>query len=70
MKDLPLVECFPTGWHRGVRMDAACESLPVRAFPTWVIGDQIVEGELEFDAIESMLENINTNTTPAAAAAE
>jgi hypothetical protein len=37
-------------------MEAACEAVPVRAFPTWTIGDQIIEGEMEFDAIEALLD--------------
>jgi hypothetical protein len=29
--------------------------VPVQAFPTWVIGGAVVEGELDLDSIERLL---------------
>lgn len=38
-------------------MAAACSAVPVRAFPTWVFGNgQVIEGELDFDTLEGLLD--------------
>jgi hypothetical protein len=40
---LPYVECDARGTNG---QPAACQAAGVRAFPTWVIGGQTIEGEL------------------------
>jgi hypothetical protein len=56
MAAFPYQECFPDGFRRGVTAAAACETVPVKAFPTWVINGQVYEGELTFDQLEEALE--------------
>jgi hypothetical protein len=41
---------------QGVKLAPACAAIPVRAFPTWVIGAQIIEGEMTLDALDSALD--------------
>ncbi|KIY92972.1 hypothetical protein MNEG_14991 [Monoraphidium neglectum] len=66
----PYVECFPDGWRRGVQLAPACAEVPVQAFPTWVIGNQIIEGELDFDTITSLLDEADKPAAAAVAAVE
>ena len=33
----------------------ACADAGVRAFPTWIINDKTVEGELTFDEVDKLL---------------
>jgi hypothetical protein len=40
---LPYVECDPRGSDS---QPAACQAAGVKAFPTWVIGEQKLEGEI------------------------
>jgi uncharacterized membrane protein len=40
---LPYVECDPRGTNS---QPAACQAAGVRAFPTWAIGGQLIEGEI------------------------
>jgi hypothetical protein len=58
---------------QGVQLAPACAAVPVRAFPTWVIGAQVIEGEMTFDALDAALEAAGTPggaaVTRAAAAA-
>jgi hypothetical protein len=42
----------------------------VQAFPTWVIGNQIIEGELDFDTITSLLDEADKPAAAAVAAVE
>ncbi|KAI8464566.1 MAG: hypothetical protein J3K34DRAFT_474223 [Monoraphidium minutum] len=56
MAAFPYVECFPDGWKRGVEVAPACAAVPVQAFPTWVVGSQVVEGELDFDTLTALLD--------------
>ena len=44
-------------------MAPACSALPVRAFPTWVINDQVIEGELDFDQLEGLLDATPAGST-------
>jgi hypothetical protein len=44
------------GWLQGVKVVDACEAAGVRAFPTWVINGQTVEGELTLEALEAKLD--------------
>lgn len=55
MTDFPYVECFPEGWSRGVEMAPACKDAGLNGFPTWIIGNQRLEGEQSFDALEAAL---------------
>lgn len=42
---------------QGAAPAAACEAVPVKAFPTWVFpGGRIVEGEMSFEDIEAELD--------------
>ncbi|GBF90107.1 thiol-disulfide oxidoreductase-like [Raphidocelis subcapitata] len=66
MAAFPYEECFPTGWNRAVKLAPACAAVPVRAFPTWTIGDRVIEGELDFDAIESTLDEVAAAAATAA----
>mmetsp|Transcript_15603 Transcript_15603/g.26985 ORF Transcript_15603/g.26985 Transcript_15603/m.26985 type:complete len:349 (-) Transcript_15603:233-1279(-) len=55
MADFPYVECFPEGWKQGVKVIEACDAAGVRAFPTWVINGNLVEGEQTFEALQEEL---------------
>jgi hypothetical protein len=39
-----------------VKLAEACEAASVRAFPTWIINGQVVEGELDLDQVAAQLE--------------
>jgi len=55
---------------KGAKADAACEAVPVKAFPTWVIGGRVIEGELDLDELEEMLNSDQrAAAAPASAAA-
>ncbi|KAI8470427.1 MAG: hypothetical protein J3K34DRAFT_368500 [Monoraphidium minutum] len=69
MADFPYVECFPDGWKRGAPIAPACAAVPVKAFPTWVIAGEVVEGELEFDEITARLDAAEGGGAAAAALA-
>jgi len=56
MAEFPYVECFPAGWKKGVKVEAACSAAGVQAFPTWVIGGELVEGEQELTALAARLD--------------
>jgi uncharacterized membrane protein/glutaredoxin len=45
---LPYVECDPRG---SAARPAACQAAGVRAFPTWVIGGQTIEGTLSIEEL-------------------
>ena len=32
---------------------AACQGPDIKGFPTWVIGDELIEGEQSFDELEA-----------------
>lgn len=55
MKSFPYVECFPEGWRKGASVIKACSDAEVRAFPTWKINGQTIEGEMTLEAIEEAL---------------
>jgi len=61
MKEFPYVECFPEGWSQGVTMASECKvplgstGKTLQGFPTWVIGDEIFEGEQSLDVLEDAL---------------
>lgn len=40
---------------QGVSMAKSCSDAGVRAFPTWVIGGKILEGEQTFDKLDTEL---------------
>jgi uncharacterized membrane protein len=50
---------------QGVKLAPACEAAGVKAFPTWVIGGRVSEGQLELSALEALLDE--TAAAPAAA---
>lgn len=52
---LYLLLLLPGCWQ-GVKVADACEAVPVKAFPTWVINGSITEGQLDIAALEQMLE--------------
>jgi hypothetical protein len=37
-------------------MADACEAVGIRAFPTWLINDRLIEGELTLDGLRAELE--------------
>mmetsp|Transcript_16018 Transcript_16018/g.34607 ORF Transcript_16018/g.34607 Transcript_16018/m.34607 type:complete len:363 (+) Transcript_16018:47-1135(+) len=55
MAAFPYVECYPSGWQKGIKVDAACEAAGVRAFPTWVINGKLIEGELSLEEVTAEL---------------
>eukprot|EP00879_Flechtneria_rotunda_P003457 GHRR01003686.1.p1 GENE.GHRR01003686.1~~GHRR01003686.1.p1 ORF type:complete len:210 (+),score=63.97 GHRR01003686.1:469-1098(+) len=65
MSDFPYVECFPEGWKKGVKIADACEAAMVKAFPTWVIGTQVTEGQLEIAQLEQLLDAATAPAAPA-----
>ncbi|KAH9295972.1 hypothetical protein KI387_039560, partial [Taxus chinensis] len=44
-KILDYVECYPTGYRKGVKIAKACEVANIRGFPTWVVKGQVLSGE-------------------------
>lgn len=64
MADFPYVECFPTGWKKGVKIEPVCEAAKVQAFPTWVIGSTFHEGALTFDQLEAILDKMSPQPAP------
>ena len=55
MATFPYVECFPDGWQKGSKGNPACNAAGVKAFPTWVIKGQTIEGEQTFEQLEQAL---------------
>ena len=53
LANFPYVECYPEGYKRGVGLAAACQGPDIKGFPTWVIGDELIEGEQSFDELEA-----------------
>lgn len=47
-KILDYVECYPTGYRKGVKMEKACKDANIQGFPTWVINGQVLSGEKIF----------------------
>ncbi|KAG1656682.1 hypothetical protein FOA52_007252 [Chlamydomonas sp. UWO 241] len=58
------VECYPDGWHQGSPIAKACADASVRAFPSWVINDRLVEGELSLDELEAELSSAPGEPSP------
>ncbi|XP_004512236.1 thiol-disulfide oxidoreductase LTO1 isoform X2 [Cicer arietinum] len=46
-KQLDYVECFPDGYRTGIKMIDACIDAKIEGFPTWIINEKVVSGELE-----------------------
>jgi hypothetical protein len=72
---IPSFSCFPS-WAcvlpQGVKIAPACEEASVRAFPTWVIGGSVTEGQLDLNALEDLLtqaQGSSSSSTEAAAVA-
>ncbi|QDZ21916.1 thiol-disulfide oxidoreductase [Chloropicon primus] len=53
MKDFPYVECFPSGFKKGIKQEAACEAADVKGFPTWVINGERIEGDQTLEDLEA-----------------
>eukprot|EP00238_Polyblepharides_amylifera_P000921 CAMPEP_0196570662 /NCGR_PEP_ID=MMETSP1081-20130531/803_1 /TAXON_ID=36882 /ORGANISM="Pyramimonas amylifera, Strain CCMP720" /LENGTH=331 /DNA_ID=CAMNT_0041887221 /DNA_START=224 /DNA_END=1219 /DNA_ORIENTATION=+ len=51
MTDFPYVECFPSGYKTGTKMEPVCKAADLEGFPTWVINGQKFEGEQTFDVL-------------------
>ncbi|GLJ49975.1 hypothetical protein SUGI_1062890 [Cryptomeria japonica] len=47
-KILDYVECYPTGYRKGVQIAKACKDANIQGFPTWVINGQVLSGEKIF----------------------
>lgn len=58
MEEFPYVECFPEGWKQGIEMNPACTAAKLEGFPTWVIGDQRLEGAQSLDVLQDALKKI------------
>ncbi|KAJ3681932.1 hypothetical protein LUZ60_014505 [Juncus effusus] len=50
-KIINYVECFPNGAGKGRKMAFECAIVGLKGFPTWVIKDQVVEGEQDFSTL-------------------
>eukprot|EP00775_Hariotina_reticulata_P003062 gene3062-3342_t len=70
MADFPYVECFPEGWKRGVKIADACEVASVKAFPTWLIGGTVMEGQLDLAQLEQLLDQATATSGAATVVAE
>lgn len=57
--------CVP----QGVKVAPACEEASVRAFPTWVIGGSVTEGQLDLNALEELLTQAQGSSSSTEAAA-
>lgn len=49
--------------QQGVKLAPACQDASVRAFPTWVIGSSVTEGQLELDQLEALLNDAQQGST-------
>ncbi|KAK9866288.1 hypothetical protein WJX84_007719 [Apatococcus fuscideae] len=55
MSDFPYVECYPDGVKNGTGVAKECIDADVKAFPTWIINGQHIEGQQTFAALEAAL---------------
>ncbi|RDX71409.1 Thiol-disulfide oxidoreductase LTO1, partial [Mucuna pruriens] len=51
VKELDYVECFPEGFRAGTKMIKACLDAKLEGFPTWIINDQVLSGELQLSEL-------------------
>lgn len=57
---------------QGIKIADACDAASVKAFPTWVIGGQNIEGELDLAQLEDTLSKLQDKVdagTPTASSA-
>lgn len=69
MADFPYVECYPEGYRQGVTLAAACSTAQIKGFPTWVIGEAVLEGEQPFEVLEQALAKLQQQVQQQAAPA-
>ncbi|GMH41012.1 hypothetical protein BSKO_08922 [Bryopsis sp. KO-2023] len=55
MEYFPYVECYPEGYRKGVTIADVCEKADIHAFPTWVFGNDRIEGDQELDDLDAAL---------------
>ncbi|XP_019088202.1 PREDICTED: thiol-disulfide oxidoreductase LTO1 isoform X2 [Camelina sativa] len=53
-KQLNYVECFPDGYKKGTKILKACADAGIEGFPTWIINDQVLSGEIELAQLAEM----------------
>ncbi|XP_019086874.1 PREDICTED: thiol-disulfide oxidoreductase LTO1-like [Camelina sativa] len=53
-KQLNYVECFPDGYKKGTKILKACADAGIEGFPTWIINDQVLSGEIELAELAEM----------------
>lgn len=46
-KLLDYVECFPSGYRKGIKIEKACADAGIEGFPTWIINGKVLSGEQE-----------------------
>lgn len=59
MKSFPYVECYPDGWKRGIKIADVCDAAGVRSFPTWIIGNEVLEGGQPIATLEAKLDALD-----------
>ena len=45
-KLLNYVECFPSGFKKGTKMEKECADVGIEGFPTWVINGKVCQPEI------------------------
>lgn len=40
-KLLDYVECFPSGYRKGIKIEKACSDAGIEGFPTWIINGEV-----------------------------
>ncbi|KAL1215603.1 Thiol-disulfide oxidoreductase LTO1 [Cardamine amara subsp. amara] len=53
-KLLNYVECFPEGYKKGTKIFKACADAGIEGFPTWIINDEVLSGEVELAELAEM----------------
>lgn len=53
-KELNYVECFPDGYKKGTKILKACADAAIEGFPTWIINDKVLSGEIELAELAEM----------------
>lgn len=50
-KLLDYVECFPSGYKKGIKIEKACADARIEGFPTWIINGEVLSGEQELSEL-------------------
>jgi hypothetical protein len=59
---LPYVECYPGGYQGPASINQVCVDANIQGFPTWVIGDQNLEGDWPLPALQEVLDGADPKT--------